>query len=147
MTTANFRMLRERTQQMFFDGVVGDSIGLTLFRKNFNVPLDSLGEEKSFEIVRYGIRGWIQPDEGALRALAEASRVVQDFLFYTEPIWDANFNPVILPNDLLADADSVVINSDGTYTSNGPVYLVQYVKQYMDQYWEVRLKVGQAGRS
>jgi hypothetical protein len=149
MTTANFRMLRERNQQMFYNGVVGDKLGFTLLRKNFVVPFDSLGEEKAYGIIKQSIRGWIQPDEGALRAMAEGSRVVQDFLLMTEPIWDGFGNPLIIPNDLLADASNgiPVINSDNTYTAYGPVYLVQYVKNYFDQFFEVRCKVGQVGRT
>ena len=148
MPTANFRMLRERNQQMFFEGVLGNPVGFTLIRKNFNAPLDALGEEKNYIIIKQGIQGWIDPNEGALRALAEATRTVQDFLLYTMPYFDSLNNPLIIPNDLLSDSSTVNINSDGTYTSvGGPVFLVQYIKNYYDNFFEVRCKVGQVGRS
>jgi hypothetical protein len=143
----DFRMLERMQSRLFSHGAYGSPIGLSLLRKDFTKARDVEGEELNYKIVKRSIAGFILPQEGALRSLAEGTRNVQDYLFFTDPIFDSTNTQIIQVNDIMADANSVVINSDGTYTVNGPVYRVQYVKNWYDKLWEVRLKVGQDQRS
>lgn len=143
----DFSDVMAAARDFFNRGTDNANPGLTIFRNSGS--LNSGGEQSdSWSIVAAGVAGHIQPEEGPLRALVGNTQLVQDWIMLMEPQWDPNGNPIIQANDLVCDGTVTVGASTPTgYQATGPVYRVQYVQDYFAEFWQVRMKVGQAARS
>lgn len=151
MTFVSFRDLEIAQRRLFDQGAYGQKVGMTLFRQNFTSPPDTFGgHSTSWQIIRQGIQGTLLPEEGALRALAEGVQTVEDYRFICDQLFgivNGDYQELIQANDRMCQGVVTIDGTNQTYTADGPVFRVQYVMKYMNNLWQVRLKVGQDGRT